>query len=81
VVPAGSELFRLIRQSRLEWRGEVAASELAQIKPGQKVSRKRAPPPVQVLGFTWDEVREARLAPIVSFKGRGAGNPGDAPES
>jgi RND family efflux transporter MFP subunit len=38
VVPAGSELFRLIRQSRLEWRGEVAASELAQIKPGQKVT-------------------------------------------
>ncbi len=38
VVPAGSELFRLIRQSRLEWRGEVAATELAQIKPGQKVT-------------------------------------------
>ena len=37
VVPAGSELFRLIRQSRLEWRGEVSANELAQIKPGQKV--------------------------------------------
>ena len=37
VVPAGMELFRLIRQSRLEWRAEVAASELAQIKPGQTV--------------------------------------------
>jgi len=45
------------------------------------VSRKRPPPPVQALGFSLDEVREARLAPIVSFKGRGAGNPGDAPES
>jgi HlyD family secretion protein len=34
VVPAGMELFRLIRQGRLEWRAEVAASELSQIKPG-----------------------------------------------
>ncbi|MCE1250369.1 MAG: ribosome maturation factor RimP, partial [Comamonadaceae bacterium] len=25
-----------------------------------------------VLGFTLDELREARLAPIVDFKGRGA---------
>jgi RND family efflux transporter MFP subunit len=38
VVPAGTELFRLIRQGRLEWRGEVAAAELAQIRPGQKVA-------------------------------------------
>jgi HlyD family secretion protein len=37
VVPAGTELFRLIRQGRLEWRGEVAASDLAQLKPGQAV--------------------------------------------
>jgi ribosome maturation factor RimP len=35
------------------------------------VSRKRVPAPLQVLGFTLDELREARLAPIVSFKGRG----------
>ena len=37
VVPAGTELFRLIRQGRLEWRAEVVAGELAQIKPGQAV--------------------------------------------
>lgn len=37
VVPAGMELFRLIRQGRLEWRAEVVADELAQIKPGQAV--------------------------------------------
>ena len=37
VVPAGQELFRLIRQGRLEWRAEVAASELGQIKPGMVV--------------------------------------------
>jgi ribosome maturation factor RimP len=41
-------------------------------KPGQKISKKRLPAPVQALGFTLDELREARLAPIVSFKGRGA---------
>jgi HlyD family secretion protein len=34
VVPAGMELFKLIRQGRLEWRAEVAANELSQIKPG-----------------------------------------------
>ncbi len=40
-------------------------------KPGQKISKKRLPAPVQALGFTLDELKEARLAPIVSFKGRG----------
>jgi RND family efflux transporter MFP subunit len=38
VVSQGQELFRLIRQSRLEWRAEVTAADLAQIKPGQTVS-------------------------------------------
>ena len=37
VVPAGQELFRLIRGGRLEWRAEVSATNLAQIKPGQPV--------------------------------------------
>ena len=31
---AGNELFRLIRQGRLEWRAEVTSSELGRIKPG-----------------------------------------------
>jgi RND family efflux transporter MFP subunit len=34
VVPAGTELFRLIRRGRLEWRAEVTASELGRLKPG-----------------------------------------------
>ena len=33
VLPAGQELFRLIRQGRLEWRAEVAAADLARLKP------------------------------------------------
>ena len=37
VLPAGQELFRLIRQGRLEWRAEVSSSDLAQIKPGARV--------------------------------------------
>jgi RND family efflux transporter MFP subunit len=37
VVPAGQELFRLVRKNRLEWRAEVTASELARVKPGQRV--------------------------------------------
>ena len=37
VVPAGQELFRLIRQGRLEWRAEVPASDLVRIRPGQAV--------------------------------------------
>ena len=40
-------------------------------KPGQRVSKKRVPAPLHVLGFNLDELREARLAPLVSFKGRG----------
>jgi ribosome maturation factor RimP len=40
------------------------------VKPGQKVSRKREPAPMQVLGFRLDELKEARLAPVVDFKGR-----------
>jgi HlyD family secretion protein len=38
VVPAGQELFRLIRQGRLEWRAEVPSADLAQIRPGMQVS-------------------------------------------
>jgi RND family efflux transporter MFP subunit len=35
VVPSGQELFRLIRQGRLEWRAEVATADLASLSPGQ----------------------------------------------
>ncbi|MSQ66254.1 MAG: efflux RND transporter periplasmic adaptor subunit [Limnohabitans sp.] len=37
VVGLGTELFRLIRGNRLEWRAELVSSELFRIKPGQKV--------------------------------------------
>ncbi|WP_347986018.1 efflux RND transporter periplasmic adaptor subunit [Methylomonas sp. AM2-LC] len=38
VANKGQELFRMIRQNRLEWRGEVTASEMVKIKPGLPVS-------------------------------------------
>jgi len=37
VVGAGTEMFRLIRQGRLEWRAEVTSSELSRIAPGTSV--------------------------------------------
>lgn len=37
VLPAGTELFRMIRQGRLEWRAEVAAADLARLRPGMRV--------------------------------------------
>ena len=38
VVQPGQELFRLIRQQRLEWRAEVPATELSRIRPGTVVN-------------------------------------------
>ena len=49
---------------------QITWSDETPVKPGQKVSKKREPAPVQALGFTLDELREARLAPVVDFKGR-----------
>ncbi|HEY3046370.1 MAG TPA: ribosome maturation factor RimP [Polaromonas sp.] len=60
---------------RAEPQGGVAAwqivwSDEPAVKPGQKVSKKRVPAPLQALGFTLDEIQQARLAPVVDFKGR-----------
>ena len=38
VVSTGQELFRLIRQDRLEWRGELTASQIVQIAAGQAIT-------------------------------------------
>lgn len=37
VTTQGQELFRIIRQNRLEWRAEVTGNDLLRIKPGQQV--------------------------------------------
>ena len=49
---------------QIVWRDELV------VKPGGKVSKKRLTAPAQALAFALDELKEARLAPIVSFKGR-----------
>jgi ribosome maturation factor RimP len=51
---------------------QIVWSDEPKTKPGQKVSKKRAPAPLHALGFVLDELRDARLAPIVDFKGRKA---------
>ena len=38
VVPVGQELVRMIRQGRLEWRGELSAAQLSRVSTGQRVT-------------------------------------------
>ncbi|MET1116040.1 MAG: ribosome maturation factor RimP [Comamonas sp.] len=69
-----------VSASRKKFRGTLERSETGgwqivwsdepAVKPGQRVSKKRVPAPLQALGFALDELREARLAPLVDFKGR-----------
>ncbi len=49
---------------------QIVWSDAPEPKPGARVSKKKAPAAMQALGFGLDELREARLAPIVDFKGR-----------
>jgi ribosome maturation factor RimP len=58
---------------------QIVWSDAPPVKPGQRVSKKRVPAPLQALGFTLDEVRDVRLASIVDFKGR-AGKAGPKPD-
>jgi len=65
VPPSGTELFRLIRQNRLEWRAEVTAAELPRLRRGTRV-RLGLPSGAQVMG----EVRQ--LAPTIDPQTRNA---------
>jgi HlyD family secretion protein len=38
VLPAGQELFRMIRKGRLEWRAEVASADLGGVQAGMKAT-------------------------------------------
>ena len=57
----------------VQWR--LVWSDAPEPKPGQRVSKKREPAPLQALNFVLDDVQQARLAPIVNFKGRAAAGP------
>ena len=84
-VSATRKKFRGTLERTLDAQGQVAWqivwSDAPEVKPGQRVSKKRVAPPLQALGFALDELREARLAPIVSFKGRGGAAALDGDES
>ncbi|RYG11466.1 MAG: hypothetical protein EON92_10500, partial [Burkholderiales bacterium] len=82
--PMGAAAAGQVSATRKKFRGtlervaagswQIVWSEEPIAKPGAKVSKKRAPAPVHALGFVLNELKEARLAPIVDFKGRkGAG--------
>jgi ribosome maturation factor RimP len=58
---------------------QIVWSDAPEGKPGQRISKKRVLPPLQALGFTRDELREARLAPVVDFKGRRPKGAGESP--
>lgn len=49
VVPAGQELFRMIKDGRLEWRARVAVSDLERLAPGQ-VALVRVPGQAPIRG-------------------------------
>jgi ribosome maturation factor RimP len=48
----------------------AAHKNRALVVPVSKTSKKKKEFVEQVMGFEWSELREARLAPIVNFKGR-----------
>jgi ribosome maturation factor RimP len=74
-VSASRKKFRGTLERAEPQAGEVAGwqivwSDEPPVKPGQKVSKNRVAAPLQALGFTLDEIVQARLAPVVDFKGR-----------
>ncbi|QHE86200.1 ribosome maturation factor RimP [Hydrogenophaga sp. BPS33] len=61
----------------VQW--QVVWSDAPEPKPGQRVSKKRAAVPLQAMVFSLADIQQARLAPIVSFKGRQAPGAAAAP--
>ncbi len=83
VVPGGTELFRLIRQGRLEWRAEVTAAELGRIRPGQVVRVKLGDGRVligrvRIVGPTVDQQTRAALVYVDLPNGGGKNAPAKA---
>ena len=77
-VAANRKKFRgTLERTPTAW--QIVWSDAPATKPGQKPSVKRPPAPLQALGFMLGELREARLAPIVDFKGRATN--GGVPDS
>lgn len=73
-LPANRKKFRGELEKTEQGGWQIVWSDAPAVKPGQRIGKKKQQEeyPVHALGFTLDEVREARLAPIVNFKGRAA---------
>lgn len=69
-VAANRKKFRgALEKTDAGW--QITWRDAIETKPGQKPGKKKlAAQAVHALGFTLDELKEARLAPIVDFKGR-----------
>lgn len=83
VVSGGTELFRLIRQGRLEWRAEVTAAELSRIRPGQVARVKLGNGStligrVRVVGPTVDQQTRAALVYVDLPPGNDKNSPAKA---
>lgn len=73
VVQTGTELFRLVRKNRLEWRAELMADELQGVKPGQSVQIN--------LNDNWEKGTVRVVAPTFDAKTRKATVYVDLPHS
>ena len=71
-INANRKKFRGTLERTEEGGWQLVWSDEPPPKPGVRVSKKREPAPMNVMGFTLDELRDVRLAPIVNFKGRAA---------
>jgi ribosome maturation factor RimP len=79
--PMGAAAGGLVAANRKKFRGVLEVTDTPQTwqitwrdepvsKPGMRPARVNKNLPVQALQFTLSELRDARLAPIVNFKGR-----------
>ncbi len=58
VAAPGTELFRLVRQNRLEWRAELTGAQLAQVQVGDEAS-------VQLVDRTIAHGKVRQVAPVL----------------
>ncbi|ANF56359.1 efflux RND transporter periplasmic adaptor subunit [Halotalea alkalilenta] len=63
VASNGQELFRLVRQGRLEWRGEFTAAQIASISIGQAVT-------LQLPDGQRAQARVRQIAPLLDMRSR-----------
>lgn len=79
VVQPGSELFRLVRQGRVEWRAELTAEQLGQVRVGQKArvrlsDGKSVDGTLRMLAPTLDATNRKALAYVDLVPGKGGEN-------